>query len=194
MFTGNEQRRDSDTLAVGGPGQSRMVFFRIRAKLPSLRPSEQRTASYLLAEPLEAANMPIAELAVRVGTSTTSVLRCSQQLGYARFRDLRLDLIVEATRESLESSDNGAAAGAINRGDSLADIVAKVAHNEALSITDTAAALDINELKRAVDLVGAARRVDTFGVGAGALVGSDLQQKLSRIGRTALHWSDALSA
>ena len=45
-------------------------------------------------------------------------------------------------------------------------------------------------LDRAVAAVGGARRVDLFGVGASAFVATDLQQKLVRIGRTALSWPD----
>ncbi|HEX4815047.1 MAG TPA: MurR/RpiR family transcriptional regulator, partial [Nonomuraea sp.] len=73
-------------------------------------------------------------------------------------------------------------------------VVSKIAMNETLSITDTARALDMTALGTAVALVGGARRIDTFGVGASALVGLDLQQKLSRIGRTAVNWPDAHSA
>ena len=36
--------------------------------------------------------------------------------------------------------------------------------------------------------------MDIFGVGAGGIVGLDLQQKLNRIGRVALGWTDAHAA
>ncbi len=84
--------------------------------------------------------------------------------------------------------------GDIDQSDSLADIIAKVARNETLSISDTAANLDPAGLEEAVNVIVAARRIDTFGVGASAFVGQDLQQKLSRIGRVALAWTDAHSA
>jgi DNA-binding MurR/RpiR family transcriptional regulator len=42
--------------------------------------------------------------------------------------------------------------------------------------------------------VGAAARIDIFGLGASSFVGEDLQQKLVRIGRTALRWPDAHAA
>jgi hypothetical protein len=59
----------------------RTVMVRIRAAMPGLRPSERRIAAFLLAQPQEVANLSVAELAEKVGTSTTSVLRCTQQIG-----------------------------------------------------------------------------------------------------------------
>jgi len=162
--------------------------------MPALRPSERRIAEFLLAQPMDAAALTIAELASRCGTSTTSVVRFATHIGYRQFKDVRLDLTREATREHVQNADLPAASGDIDRDDSLTDIVSKVASNETLSIADTAAVLDVDALRDAVTLVQSARRVDSFGVGASSLVGLDLQQKLTRIGRTALNWPDAHAA
>ncbi|TFD81040.1 MurR/RpiR family transcriptional regulator [Cryobacterium sp. Sr8] len=166
----------------------------MRAARPALPPSERLIAQLFLDNPAEAANLSIAELATRCGTSTTSVVRFYKRIGYDHYKDLRIDLIREVTREKMQNADLLTVSGDINRDDSLDDIVSKVALNETLSIADTAKALDTHALARAVDLVQAARRVDSFGVGASAFVGLDLQQKLSRIGRTALNWPDSHAA
>lgn len=166
----------------------------MRAARPALPPSERLIAQLFLDNPAEAANLSIAELATRCGTSTTSVVRFYKRIGYDHYKDLRIDLIREVTREKMQNADLLTVSGDINRDDSLDDIVSKVALNETLSIADTAKALDTQALARAVDLVQAARRVDSFGVGASAFVGLDLQQKLSRIGRTALNWPDSHAA
>lgn len=166
----------------------------MRAARPALPPSERLIAQLFLDNPAEAANLSIAELATRCGTSTTSVVRFYKRIGYDHYKDLRIDLIREVTREKMQNADLLTVSGDINQDDSLDDIVSKVALNETLSIADTAKALDTQALARAVDLVKAARRVDSFGVGASAFVGLDLQQKLSRIGRTALNWPDSHAA
>ena len=183
-----------EPVAASERPNSRTVMVRIRAALPVLRPSERRIADVLLGDPIGAANLSIVDLAHRCGTSTTSVVRFYQHIGYRHFRDLRLDLAREAAREHGQHADTLAQSGDIDRDDSLADIVAKVASNETLSISDTAAVLDIDALGRAVRLVHKARRVDCFGVGASSFVGLDLHQKLTRIGRTALNWPDAHAA
>ncbi len=172
----------------------RTVMVRMRALLPDLSPVEQRLAAQFLADPAGIAVLSIAELAARSDTSTASVVRFSRRLGYQHYRELRLDVTREATRETLENAGMPAASGDIDRDDSLADIVAKVSLAETLSISDTVSALDVGALAAAVDAVIRARRVDVFGVGASAVVGLDLQRKLVRIGRTALEWSDSHAA
>ncbi|MEU0568134.1 MurR/RpiR family transcriptional regulator [Nonomuraea sp. NPDC005983] len=170
------------------------LLIRIRAAVPALRPTERRIAELVVGDPASAANLSIAELAARCETSTTSVVRFYKRMGYAHFKDFTIDLTREVTREELATSNLPEVSGDIDRHDSLEGIVSKVATNETLSIADTARALDMDALGRAVALVLAARRIDTFGVGASALVGLDLQQKLSRIGRTAINWHDSHSA
>ncbi|MEU8247793.1 MurR/RpiR family transcriptional regulator [Nonomuraea sp. NPDC048916] len=173
---------------------SRPVLIRIRAAIPALRPSERRIAELFVGDPEVAANLSIAEVADRCGTSTTSVVRFYQRMGYAHYKDLRIDLAREVTREQLARTNLPEVSGDIDRHDSLEGIVSKVATNETLSIADTARTLDMDALAGAVALVLAARRIDSFGVGASALVSLDLQQKLSRIGRTAINWHDSHSA
>jgi DNA-binding MurR/RpiR family transcriptional regulator len=166
----------------------------MRAAMPALRPTERLIAELFLANPTDAANLSIAELAARCGTSTTSVVRFYKRIGYEHYKDLRIDLTRETTRENMQNTNFSSVSGDINREDSLDDIVAKVALNETLSIADTAKVLDTVALGRAVDLLQSARRIDSFGVGASSFVGLDLQQKLTRIGRTALNWPDTHSA
>lgn len=173
---------------------SRNVLVRIRAAIPSLRPSERRVGWLFLDNPADTAGLSISEVAAQSGTSTTSVVRFYKGIGYAHYKDLRTDLTKEATRADMQNTRLLAVTGDINREDSLDEIVSKVAFNETMSIADTAKTLNIEELTRAVALVKSARRVDSFGVGASSFVGLDLQQKLSRIGRTALNWPDSHSA
>lgn len=184
-----------DTSAADEAAQGqRTVLARMRALLPDLRPSERRIASLFLAEPAAAAALSIAELASRCGTSTTSVVRFSKTLGYDQIKLLRMDVFREVTRESYSTTMLPAVSGDIAAGDSLSDVVAKVSLAETLSIADSAEMLDVTALGAAVDLVVGAHRIDIFGVGAGAIVALDLQQKLTRIGRTALSWTDTHAA
>ena len=166
----------------------------MRALLPNLRASERRIAELFLAGPEASAELAIAEIAERSETSTTSVIRLCKRLGYKGFKDLRNDILREVTRESFETAGVAGMPGDIDRSDSLEDIIAKVSLAETLSISDTTKVLDVVSLGRAADAVGSAARIDIFGLGASSFVGEDLQQKLIRIGRTALRWPDAHAA
>lgn len=170
---------------------SRAVLVAVRDALPGLRPAERRIATDLLADPDRFARRSISETATHAETSTTTVVRFYQRIGYTRFKDLRHDLAQESYRERLAHADLPAEASDIARGDTLEQVVAKVARDETLSIGDTADLLDVAVLADAVRLVAGARRVDTFGIGASAIAGLDLQRKLTRIGRTAIDWAES---
>ncbi|GII75098.1 transcriptional regulator [Sphaerisporangium rufum] len=179
---------------AGGREDAGTVLVRIRSALPGLRPAERRIAQIFVDAPAEAANLSIAELAARCGTSTTSVVRFYKRMGYAHYKDFRIALTRDVTWERLTVANLPESSGDIERDDTLPEIVSKVAMTETLSIADTARTLDVAALGRAVELVLAARRLDSFGVGASSFVGLDLQQKLTRIGRTAINWRDPHSA
>lgn len=179
---------------TGTKPDSRMVLVRIRAAVPTLRPSEARIASFLLSDPAAAAELSIASVAERCETSTTSVVRFCRSIGYGSYKGLRIDLAREAARESLGTDARELDTRDIDRDDDLSKVVAKIALNETLSIADTAEGLNLDALSRAIAAVLAARRIDVFGVGASSVVRLDLQQKLTRIGFTTLGWEDSHSA
>ncbi|MEU4729112.1 MurR/RpiR family transcriptional regulator [Streptomyces sp. NPDC023588] len=182
----------------------------MRALAPSLTRSAQAVAHAVASDPAGCARLTVTALAQRTGTSEATVVRTARLLGYAGYRDLRLALAalaVLATRpESVPESvpESGAApapapgvpvdAAAVTAGiavdDPLADVVAKLAHEGARTLTDTAAGLDLTQLAAAVTALATARRIDVYGVGACALVGQDLAQKLLRIGLVAHAHSD----
>jgi DNA-binding MurR/RpiR family transcriptional regulator len=189
----DEEVAVATTAKVRQDGQT-TALVSMRALLPDLRPSERRIAQLFLSAPGATAELAIAQLADLSETSTTSVIRLCKRLGYKGFKDLRLDVLREVTRESYETAGMAAVPSDIDRSDSLEDVIAKVSLAETLSISDTAKVLDTAALRRAADAISSAARIDIFGVGASSVVGEDLQQKLVRIGRTALRWPDAHSA
>jgi DNA-binding MurR/RpiR family transcriptional regulator len=69
--------------------------------------------------------------------------------------------------------------------------VEKVAFADARAVEETGGQLDLRVLEAVVTAVVNARRVDIYGVGAGAFVAMDFQQKLHRIGQTCFAWADA---
>ncbi|WP_404436253.1 MurR/RpiR family transcriptional regulator [Microbacterium aerolatum] len=182
------------TTGSGEEAESAPVLVRMRAVYPELRPSEQRIAALFLERPGETAELAISELARRCSTSTTSVIRFCKRLGFEHVRELRNQVLRDVARERFDTAALPEVSGDIDRNDTLADIVAKVSLAETLSIGDTAKMLDTQSLQHSVQAIGSASRVDIFGVGASAIVGLDLQRKLTRIGRTALEWSDPHAA
>lgn len=169
------------------------VMVRLRAALPTLSPAQARVARVLLDGAGADEHLTIDSVAEQANTSSATVVRLYQSLGHHRFKSFLVDLAWETRRDS-DAGAGPEVAGDVDRDDSLSDIVAKVVTNSSLSLTDTARTLELDDLAAAVRLVAGAARLDLFGAGAGAVVLHDLQQKLSRIGRTALAWPDSHAA
>jgi DNA-binding MurR/RpiR family transcriptional regulator len=174
--------------AAGGPGATSTVplLIRLRGIRPSLSPAEDRVAEQVLADPRAAAGLTISELASAARTSETTVLRFCRRLGLPGYPQLRLALAEESAQPRISTAPGTD----ISAKDTIDDIIAKVAFADASAVEETAQQLDRHALSEAAVAIAQAGRVDIYGIGASALVGSDLQQKLHRIGVTAFAWSD----
>ncbi|MGC4937973.1 MurR/RpiR family transcriptional regulator [Kribbella sp. DT2] len=162
------------------------LLVRVRAVMPALAPAEQRVANAVLADPGGVAAMTISELAEVASTSETTVIRFCKQIGVPGYPQLRLQLAAQSAREMVRPE----VGGDIEPGDSLDDVVGKVAFADERAVRETAQQLDVAALTKVVAAVAKAPRVDLYGVAASAFVALDLQQKLHRIRRVAFAWSD----
>jgi DNA-binding MurR/RpiR family transcriptional regulator len=154
--------------------------------MPALAPAEQRVANAVLADPGGVAAMTISELAEVASTSETTVIRFCKQVGVPGYPQLRLQLAAQSAQENVRPE----VGGDIEPGDSLADVVGKVAFADERAVRETAQQLDVEALGKVVAAVAKAPRVDLYGAAASAFVALDLQQKLHRIRRVAFAWSD----
>ncbi|MGW5849278.1 MurR/RpiR family transcriptional regulator [Streptomyces sp. NPDC055254] len=161
---------------------------RVRALAPSMTRSMQAVAEAVARDPAGCSRLTVSALAEHTGTSEATVVRTARLLGYPGYRDLRLALAALAAQQ--ESGAAPALTVDIAVDDPIEDVVAKLAHEEAQTLADTAAGLDLTQLASAVSALATARRIDIYGVGASALVGQDLAQKLLRIGLVAHAHSD----
>lgn len=177
-------RADSAAAAVSAAPTPLLV--RLRGLRPSLSPAEDRVAEQVLADARAAAALTISELAVAANTSETTVLRFCKRLGLPGYPQLRLAL----AEESAQPRVSAAKTSDISAKDTIDDIIAKVAFVDASAVEETAQQLDRQALTEAASAVAGAKRIDIYGIGASAIVGTDLQQKLHRIGAMAFAWND----
>jgi DNA-binding MurR/RpiR family transcriptional regulator len=179
---------------VARAASERQVIVEMRAALPTLRPAERRVVELFLKAPARLAEASIGEVAIEGQTSQATVSRLARSLGYSGYPDFRLAVARAATIESVGAENHGAPPGDISPDDSLADVVAKIAYNESRAVEETARAIDLKQLREAVDAVVGARRIDIYGIGASGFVAEDLHQKLHRIGLNVFVWREAHSA
>ena len=162
------------------------LLIRLRGIRPSLSPAEDRVAEQVLADARAAAGLTISERAVGARTSETTVLRFCKRLGLPGYPQLRLAL----AEESAQPRTSTAKGNDISAKDTIDDVIAKVAFADATAVEDTAQQLDRAALSAAAEAIAGAKRVDIYGIAASAIVGTDLQQKLHRIGVLAFAWND----
>jgi DNA-binding MurR/RpiR family transcriptional regulator len=161
---------------------------KIRSLFPGLAKAEKRVASVILDHPASIAAQSITEIAVAASTSETTVTRFCKAVGVGGYPQLRIALAADSARTEVQSTKN--LGGEIGPEDDLEAVIGKVSFADARAVEETADQLNIESLEKIIDLVGAAGRVDVYGVGASAFVAADLQQKLHRIGLVCFAWSD----
>jgi len=178
--------KSTPLVASGSGTPTAPLLVRLRALRPSLSPAEDRVAERVLADPRGTAAMTISELATAATTSETTVLRFSKRLGLTGYPRLRLALAEESARpRALPASQTD-----ISAADSIDEVIRKIALADASAVEETAEQLDRDALTQTAKSIARAVRVDIYGSGASAVVASDLQQKLYRIGCLAFAWND----
>ncbi|WP_255952404.1 MurR/RpiR family transcriptional regulator [Streptomyces odontomachi] len=174
-------------MATGG------LIPRLRALRPELSGAAGRVADRLLADPAGAAALTIQELAAAARTSTSTVTRVCRRAGVDGYAELRIGLATESGREAGDAwrADLGED---IDVADPLERVLAVIAKRDAAALYDTVAGLDTTALEAACDALATARRVDLYGVGGSALVATELQLRLHRIGCAVWAWPEVHSA
>src|SRR5690625_4607410 len=130
--------------------------------------------------------MSIKELAHNAGVSQASVTRFCRFFGLAGYPDLKLALVSEGPPAYHQQ-----VSGDIAAGDSLGDVVSKIAQQDVQAVLDTTQVFDLVVLEEAISALAQSHKVDIYGVGASGLVGMDLALKLTRIKKHSSAYSDA---
>jgi DNA-binding MurR/RpiR family transcriptional regulator len=159
-------------------------FVRIQGAYSTLRSAEQRVADFILKHPDELIYLTVTELAERTNTSESTVVRLCQKIGYKGYQEFKIMLardLVEPTTEIY---------AAIEPGDSLATIKAKVFQANAQALRDTLEVLGDEQLQTAVNAIASARRVEIYGVGGSQPLALDAYHKFLKLGIAAVALSD----
>ncbi|MFC0454221.1 MurR/RpiR family transcriptional regulator [Rhodococcus jostii] len=131
----------------------------IRAIAPSLAPSERRVAEVCVARPSEVAWWSAADVAENAGTSTATVIRACQNLGFKGFQHLRMLLL-----RDLGAADTGPS-GELPAEKSGSGLVRAVFAELATDLAGALAPLDEDAFERAVSALATAERVVVVGNG-----------------------------
>lgn len=156
------------------PGNPSMAQ-RIARRLPTLSPAHRQVADWVLAHPLQAATMPIDELAETVGVSVATANRFARALefeGYAQFR-AALVLGFETTLAPVEKLRSK-----LERSATAADVFASTLADIERNAARTRQSIDRSTCERAVEAVLKAQRIYIAGFGSSSWLGGLLQHAL----------------
>lgn len=161
------------------------LLSRIEAALPSLRPSEQRVARFVLAQPHQVVTLSFPSIAEKTAVSQPSVARFCRALGIEGFRDFKLLLAQSLARGTPHVHRD------VSPRDSMADVGAKVFERAIAAFTEARSHLDAASLERAVVWLASARKIEFWGAGNSGIVAQDAQHKFFRLGVPTAAYADA---
>lgn len=158
---------------------------KIQAIINNLKPSEKKIADYILQSPQDLCDIPISELAKRCKTSEASVVRFCRTLGYKGYQDLKIKVSSDIAFKMRKIQ------GVVSADDDIETIIAKISKNNMQAIESTMDVINRQEVKKAVDALLEAKKIDFYGVGASAIVAQDAMHKFMRINKSCTAYTDS---
>lgn len=137
-------------------------------------------ASYFLDNVENVFAKPISQLAEESGVSKVAWVRFCKAIGFDGLKDLKKSLFSELHETAGEPAE-AAAFSDIREATGIDQLILSVKNNSIRAVRDTTKLLDPASVEAAARQILNARSVRIFGVGASALVGEDLYNKLLRI-------------
>lgn len=148
----------------------------IRSRLDTWSAKERRVASYILANPGEAVDPSIEELAEKIGVSESTLFRFVRKLGYGGYQQFRIALATEAlSPRELWYETPGA-------GIDEKSAASVVFRTSVAALEATLAGLDPAILDKVAALAVAAPKILLLGLGGSNAVAQDSWHKLIRTG------------
>ncbi len=137
-----------------------ILFFQRCQETEGLSPSQRAVCDYILRNTQKVAFMTVEQLAAAVGTSTATIIRTVDQLGYPSYKSLREEithLLIDTkppTRSELEASWT----------DSHGNLLVEVSRKNARSIEAMLTPYLLEEFPRAVSVLAEAKRIAIMGL------------------------------
>ncbi len=161
------------------------VLVRIRSLYPSLPKAERNVADFIQADPERAPHRTVHEFAKAGGVSVASVSRFVRKLGFADFKEFKLELARDTTAAVQSLFEE------IKPTDGDAEIARKVFLGNIKSLEDTLKILPVAELTQAARAICSCKRLVFFGIGGSGYVGHDAALRFSYLDFQAEAYEDA---
>ena len=160
------------------------LIRRITENLSSLRKSEAKVASYILANANAVIKMRIVDLASQSKVSEPTVMRFCKAVGFDGFQSFKLQLAQQLGLGSVFTQF------AVEDNDTVADLINKVFDTTVGSLITAREEINSEVLEQAITTISNARRVEFYGFGASGSVAADAQHKFFRLQLSSAAYTD----
>lgn len=164
-------------------------LIKIKELLTKLSPSERKAAQFILNNPSRIADLSIGELSEKCGASEATIVRLCKILDYKGYKDFKLSLTKHISQIQREAA--GEKYTDVKPGDDLRSIMQNISYNNRKSIEDTMQIISIPSMRKAIEALIAAPRIEFYAVGTCHIIAEDAMLKFSGINKIANAFSDS---
>ncbi len=167
-----------------------MLIASIHNKFKSLTATEQKIASYVLANPYETVRLTAKELAERCDSAPSAVIRLCKSLNMAGFSEFKI-LLASGIGDTTKKG-NISKLPSFSADDSVEDVFKKVFTSGMNTLKDTLKKIDVEKIEKIAVAMKNAKRLFLFGVGTSSVIVIDAQYRFSQLGLNVTSCTDAL--
>ncbi|MBN2859221.1 MAG: MurR/RpiR family transcriptional regulator [Sphaerochaetaceae bacterium] len=146
----------------------------IRSSYATLSPSQKKIADYILSDSETVVHTTIDQLADRIGTSESTLVRFVRKIGFRGYQQFRISLATEIVENRNRVYENP-----IGLNDNLVDLVFSSAIN---TLTKTGNMIREEQVRQVAKMMMAAESIYLFGLGGSYVVALDAFHKFIRLG------------
>jgi len=162
------------------------VIQMIKEKYDEFTNAEKQIADVILSDPGGVIESSISDLSKKAGVkSEASVVKFYKKLGLNSFQQFKVLLVQSISRAPLEIVYED-----VSTEDDTRTITEKIFKATVRAILDTLNSIDVESIKKAVEMFREARRIIFIGFAASAAVAFDAFHKFTRIGKNCLFSND----
>ena len=144
---------------------SSLVLERLADELPDFTPQARKAAIYILENPLDVGVSTVREIAEAADVNPNTVMRMARQVGFSGYDDFRAPFRDAIRQGAIDFPDRARWLQDIGKSGDLGQLYADMVQSALRNIEDSFAAIGIDQLIRAANLIRESHNVYTLGVG-----------------------------
>lgn len=169
------------------------ILSRVRWMSGYMNPALRRIADRVLKAPEEVKSITIKDLATQCKVSDSTVTRFVRELDVSSFQQFKILIAEELSKQN--SADLPETTGQhvyedINEGDDSRTVVSKISARYALTVQDTMAGLNVDQIEAAVEAIESCEMMAFFALGSSMICVENALMRFMRVGKPCQFFRD----